>query len=61
MFDLANLRSIFQEYVHRKDFISYQEEIIGKLEKLAPWDTVRQLYAEFTKYLMTNEFDDYKK
>lgn len=61
MFDIANLNAILKEYVHKKDFYSYQEEVVGKLEKLAPWDTVRQLYSEFTKYLLTNEFDDYKK
>ena len=61
MYDLANLKNTLVEYTHKKDFYEYQGEIESKIEKLAPWDTVKSLYNEFQRYLPNVEFDDYKK
>ena len=47
MFEMADLKNQLIEYTHKKDFFAYQNENSGKMDKLAPWDTVRSLYNEF--------------
>ena len=61
MFDMADLKNKLIEYTHKKDFFAYQDEISGKMDKLAPWDSVRTLYNEFSKFLPYFEFEEYKK
>jgi hypothetical protein len=61
MFDMADLKNKLIEYTHKKDFFAYQDEVSGKMDKLAPWDSVRSLYNEFSKFLPYFEFEEYKK
>lgn len=61
MFEMADLKNKLIEYTHKQDFFAYQDEISGKLDKLAPWDSVRTLYNEFSKFLPYFEFEEYKK
>ena len=61
MYDLATLKNSLIEYTHKKDFYDYQGVMESKIEKLAPWDSVRSLYNEFQRYVPNAEFDDYKK
>ena len=61
MYDLATVKNNLVEYTHKKDFYQYQEEMASKTDKLAPWDSVKAMYNEFTRYVPNVEFDDYKK
>jgi hypothetical protein len=51
MFDIGLLRKNLDDYVPFSQFKVYQTEFNNRLEKFAPWDSLRNVLNEFSGYV----------
>lgn len=56
MFDVGLLRNTLDEYIPLSQFKTYQQEFNNRLEKFAPWDSLRNVLNEFSGYVRQEEY-----
>ena len=56
MFDIGLLRKNLDDYVPFSQFKIYQTEFNNRLEKFAPWDSLRNVLNEFSGYVRQEDY-----
>jgi hypothetical protein len=56
MFDIGLLRKNLDDYVPFSQFKVYQTEFNNRLEKFAPWDSLRNVLNEFSGYVRQEDY-----
>ena len=56
MFDVGLLKNNLDDYVPQIEFKNFQKEFNNRLEKFAPWDSLRNVLNEFSGYVRQEDY-----